>query len=71
MECGNHDAPDAVEKARISAEKFLQYFDMIEVQDTRVPKKSQEVFMAKYAYITLTENFIVPKIFSDFEDIES
>ena len=70
MECGNHDAPDAVEKALISVERFLQYFYMIELQDAGVPKKSQEIFIAKYAYTTLTESFRVAKIFSDFEAIE-
>ncbi|NRH20482.1 hypothetical protein HOO68_00350 [Candidatus Gracilibacteria bacterium] len=71
VECGNHNAPDAVEKALMSVEKFLQYFDMIDIQDSGIPKKSQEIFVAKYAYKTLTEDFRIVKIFSDFEDVES
>mgnify|MGYP003436612263 FL=1 len=42
---------------------------MIDIQDSWIPKKSQEIFIAKYAYKTQTTNFRVVKIFSDFEDI--
>ncbi len=70
VECGNHNAPDASEKALISIEKFLEYYGMIDIQDSWIPKKSQEIFIAKYAYKTQTTNFRVVKIFSDFEDIQ-
>jgi hypothetical protein len=30
VECGNHNAPNAKEKALISIQKFLEYFDMTE-----------------------------------------
>lgn len=70
VECGNHNAPDALEKALISVNKFLQYYNMIDAQDCWVSKKSQEIFMAKYAYKTISENFIVAKLFADFEDIK-
>lgn len=70
VECGNHNAPDASEKAIMSIEKFLEYYGMIDIQDSWVPKKSQEIFIAKYAYKTQTTNFRVVKIFSDFEDIQ-
>lgn len=70
VECGNHNAPDASEKALISIEKFLEYYGMIDTQDSWIPKKSQEIFIAKYAYKTQTTNFRVVKIFSDFEDIQ-
>ena len=71
VECGNHNAPDAREKALISIGKFLEYYGMIDIQDVWISRKSQEIFRVKYAYKTMTKKFRVTRIFSDFEDIQS
>lgn len=69
VECGNHNAPDATQKALMSIEKFLQYFEMIDSPKSELSEKIQEIYTAKYAYKTRTADFRVIKIFSDFENI--
>ncbi len=67
VECGNHNAPDATEKALSSIQKFLEYFGMIDVvEDT---KNQKYIYRAVWAYKTKTTNFKVTKKFSDFENI--
>ena len=70
IECGNHNAPDAKEKALLSIQKFLTYFDMIEADPIVQVFQKQEIFLAVRAYITQTENFRVIQSFRDFENIE-
>lgn len=70
VECGNHTAYDAKEKALLSIQKFLEYFDMVEWDITVQGVQKQEIFMAVRAYITQTENFRVSQSFRDFENIE-
>jgi succinylglutamate desuccinylase len=70
IECGSHTAPDAKEKALLSIQKFLTYFDMIEVDSTTHESQKQEIFIAVHAYITRTNEFRVSQSFRDFENIE-
>ena len=82
VECGNHNAADAMQNALISTREFLQNFDMIlEESLEKINKKlwtegiywdrSKNYFMAKKAYITKTTIFTIAKQFKDFEVIES
>lgn len=69
VECGNHNDPDASDKALMSVQKFLEYFDMIEKKEVDLWETQQQIFTAKYAYITKTNNFRVVDVLADFEDI--
>jgi succinylglutamate desuccinylase len=69
VECGNHNDSLALDKALISVQKFLEYFDMIEKKEVILWETPQQIFTAKFAYMTRTNDFRVVKIFSDFEDI--
>lgn len=68
VECGNHNAPDATEKALISIKRFLEYYEMIDINTSR-ETIIQQTFIAQRAYKTQTTDFCVTKSFEDFEDI--
>jgi succinylglutamate desuccinylase len=69
IECGNHNDREAWEKAVKSVQKFLEFFDMIDTMEVDTWTTQQQIFTAKYAYLTRTNKFRVVKIFADFENI--
>ena len=71
VECGNHNAPDAKNKALISIEKFLSSFDMIDCEKSEISQIPQQVYTARYAYKTITDSFRVVQVFADFEDVSA
>lgn len=81
VECGNHNAPDAMNNALISTREFFKKFDMIDEKNIEkmnqkiweVPKRkgrNKEYFRAQNAYMTQTSNFRIEKQFDDFENIK-
>lgn len=69
VECGNHNDLEAYDKALTSIQKFLEYFDVVEREESDLWTTEQRIFTAKFAYKTKTTDFRVVKTFADFEDI--
>ncbi len=86
VECGNHNAPDAMNNALISTREFLKKFDMIDwenlekidikiensgyVENNIIGAMTKQYFRAIRAYVTQTSDFRIEKCFDDFEDIQ-
>lgn len=66
VECGNHNDPQAFDRAKESTQAFLSYFDMI---DSPKKKYKQESYVASFNYLTKTTDFKIVQIFSDFDPI--
>lgn len=67
MECGNHNDPEALYRAKESAYAFLSYFGFI---DHPKRKYDQIVYTVKSSYLTRTNDFRVSQFFADFDSIE-
>ena len=68
VECGNHNDPEAFDRAKESAYAFLSYFDMIDY-----PKKKyeQQPYIASFNYLTKTTDFKIAHFFADFDPIKT
>ncbi len=67
IECGNHNDPEAFDRALESTITFLSYLDMI---DWEKKIYDQTIYRASGKYLTETTDFRVSKNFSDFEFVQ-
>ncbi|MDP2103963.1 MAG: succinylglutamate desuccinylase/aspartoacylase family protein [Candidatus Gracilibacteria bacterium] len=68
VECGNHNDPAAILKARETALSFLGSLGM--VTDVSMKKYPQKVYRANYTYRTQTDDFKIARKFEDFETVK-
>lgn len=76
VECGNHNDSLASQNAMNSVIKFLIFYNIIDDKnllqvELNIDEKNinKQYFNATRAYITQTNNFIIPRDFSDFEKV--